>query len=136
MVLLGKILECLVVRHLLMLHNEVDGTAAFPAAEAFAYSFRARDAERRCLFVMERAQPDIIRAAPAQMHEVGNDIHYVDRIENLIDCFPVYHLQREFEYFDYVLSFQFHEVAESAFTVHQRSFCHSLELRAVDAYLA
>lgn len=67
---------------------------------------------------MERAQSDIIRAASAQMHEVGHDIHDVDSIKNFIDCFPVYHLQCKSEYFDYVLFFQFYEVAESVFAVH------------------
>jgi len=43
MVLFRKVLQCLDIGHVLMLHNEAHGSAGLSAAEAFVYSLRCRD---------------------------------------------------------------------------------------------
>ena len=60
-----------------MFHNEVDGAAAFSAAETLADAFRSGNAERGRFFVVKRAEPHIVGASTPQMHEVGYDVDNV-----------------------------------------------------------
>ena len=54
--------------------DEVDHLAARPAAEAIVALVFGIDGERGRFFVMERAQPDQILAAPPQLDVAGNDL--------------------------------------------------------------
>ena len=91
-VFLGQVLQRFVIGELLVLHDKVYGTAAFPATETFAHPFRRRDAERGRFVVVKRTQPPVIGSPSAQADEVGDDVDNVGRGHNLIDGCLVYHL--------------------------------------------
>ena len=72
-----------------MLHDEVDRTATFAAAETFAYALCARHGEGGGALVVERAQPYVIRPSAAQMHEITYHLHYISGVNDPLHCFPV-----------------------------------------------
>ena len=59
------------------LHHERDDAAACAAAEAVENLLIGRDRERAGLFVMERTQAEVVRAALFQLHILRYDVHDV-----------------------------------------------------------
>ena len=76
---------------LLVLYQEVDGRATLAAGKALAYLLRRRHHERRCLVVVERAQPLVVHARLPQRHELTDHIHDVRGIHDLVYRLSVNH---------------------------------------------
>ena len=70
MILLSQVFQSFSVRHLLMLHNEVNRAAAFAATEAVAYSLCLRHAERWRLFIMKWAQTYVVSPTTFEANEI------------------------------------------------------------------
>jgi hypothetical protein len=77
-----------------MLHDEADGIAAGAATKALIDLFAGRNGERRGLFVMERAQAEIVSASFLQFHEGAHYFHNIDAAEDLLYGVLRYHVMR------------------------------------------
>ena len=84
-ILVGQPLQRLVVVELLVLHDEVHHVSSLSAGETFAQTLGRRHHKRRCLLVMERAQPFIVHPRPLQRDELRHHIHNLCRVQ-----YPVY----------------------------------------------
>ena len=85
-VALGQLLQGFVETEPVDLHDELQHVAAFAAAEALVELVHGVHAEGRRLFVVERAQADVARAAGlAQAHVLAHDLHDIDRRFDLLD---------------------------------------------------
>ena len=82
----------LVEGHLLLLHQEGDGRAAFAAGEALADVLGGRDVEGWRFVGVEGAQTDIVDPAAPQRHEIGDDIDDLSRVDDLVDGLLVNHV--------------------------------------------
>jgi hypothetical protein len=67
-----------------MLHEEVDGIAAFAATETFVDLLAAGNGEGRGFFVVKRAKAEVIGAAFFQFHEGADDLDDVYPVEDLL----------------------------------------------------
>ena len=90
-VFLCQITKSIVIGELLMLHDEMDGSAAFTACKAFADVLRGRDIEGGRLVVMEGTKSYKIDAAPTQCDEVRDDVNDVRCVQNPVYGRLVYH---------------------------------------------
>ena len=84
-VLFGKEAKRIIIRKLLMLHNEVNSRTPFAAGKAFTDILCWRHIERGGLVAMERTQPYIVYASFPKGNEFGNNVHNVCSIQ-----YPVY----------------------------------------------
>src|SRR5437773_9500781 len=65
-------------------HQETDGVAVHAAAEAVIELLRRAHAEGRCLFVMERAEAEVVGAALLELDVARDHVHDVHPIEQVL----------------------------------------------------
>src|SRR5438874_4362083 len=65
-------------------HQEADGVAVGTAAEAVVELLGRADGERRRLFVMERAEAEVVGAALLELDVARDDVDEVDAIEQVL----------------------------------------------------
>lgn len=74
-----------------MFHDEMHHISSFSAAEAFAYSFAGRYAERWCLFVVERTQSDVVHSPAPECDEFRYHVYYLGGIHYFVYGGLIYH---------------------------------------------
>ena len=84
-VFFGEEAKRIIIRKLLMLHNEVNSRTTFAAGKAFTDILCRRHIERGRLVAMERTQSYIVYASFPKGNEFGNNVHNVCGIQ-----YPVY----------------------------------------------
>src|SRR6185436_15314742 len=80
----SKVLYRVDVSHAGVRHQEADRIAVRAAPKAVIELLRGADRERRRLFVVERAQPEVIRAGLFQLHVARHDVDDVDANEKVL----------------------------------------------------
>ena len=90
-VFLGQPVQSLGVGDLLVLHEETDGCAAFPAHKAVTDVLGRRHNERRVAVVVERAKSFVVDAAFAQRHKLAHHVNNACCIKDSVNCRSVYH---------------------------------------------
>lgn len=61
-----------------MVHQKADGVSTFAASKALINFFGGRNGERRCFFVVEWAQSQIVGATLFQLYESPYDIYDIN----------------------------------------------------------
>ena len=95
----GQVPQSLGIAELLVFHDEIDRTAALAAGKALADALSARDVERGPAVIVERTQADPVGAPSLETHEVAHHVHDVGRVENLLYCIVVNHLDASILYY-------------------------------------
>ena len=83
--------QCLIIVHLLHLHDEVDSIATLAATEAFAHTTGRRDGKRGGRIVVEGTQSFVACTSTAKRDVIGDDIHYVGCVNDAVDGGLWYH---------------------------------------------
>jgi hypothetical protein len=76
---------------MLVFHDEIDRIPGFAAAEALVNAFGRRNGERRCFFIVERAQSDLVDATTAKHDKITNHLLNAGGLDNVVDGIVVDH---------------------------------------------
>jgi hypothetical protein len=72
----------------------MNNISSFSTAEAFAESLTGRNTERWSLFVVERAQSDIVYSPASESNKFGYYVYNLCSIEDTVYGGLVYHFER------------------------------------------
>jgi len=73
------------IAEVLVLHQEVDRVAALPASEALVDAPRRRHVKGGRFLVVERAEPDEVRPAFADVHEIAHHLRDLGGLDDALD---------------------------------------------------